>query len=63
MANDPPLKRCPVCNGRGYHRCDCWPGDCICGFGDEDCDECLGEGWIDPSYDDDYPWENGGQDG
>lgn len=53
---DPELKRCPACKGRGYHLCDCWPGDCICGFGDEDCEDCRGEGWIDPTYDDeDYP--------
>lgn len=48
----PELKRCPVCNGRGYHLCDCWPGDCICGFGDEECEECRGEGVIDPTYED-----------
>jgi len=47
----PPMTRCPVCNGRGYHHCDCWPGDCICAFGDEDCDDCRGEGVIDTSYD------------
>lgn len=46
------LKACPACNGRGYHRCECWPGDCICGRDDTDCDECRGEGWIDPTYDD-----------
>lgn len=34
------LRRCSACNGRGYTRCDCWPGDCICGFGDETCEEC-----------------------
>ena len=52
---EPKPKRCPACNGRGYTRCDCWPGDCICGFGDETCDECLGEGRIYPDYiDDDY---------
>jgi hypothetical protein len=39
-------KRCAICDGRGYHLCDCWPGDCICGFGDETCDECAGEGVI-----------------
>ena len=52
MAHD--LKRCPVCNGRGSLRCECWPGDCICGWDDEPCDECGGEGWIDPFYDDDF---------
>lgn len=54
----PELRRCPVCHGRGYFHCECWPGDCICGFGDLDCDECHGEGWIDPSYDD---LDDGGQ--
>ncbi len=44
----PKLSRCTVCNGRGYHRCDCWPGDCICGRDDEPCEECAGTGWIDP---------------
>lgn len=52
MTDTPELKRCPACNGRGYHHCDCWPGDCICGFGDETCEECRGEGWLDPTYDD-----------
>lgn len=47
------LTKCPACSGLGFHRCDCWPGDCICGFGDETCEECGGEGIIDPSYDDD----------
>ncbi|MDT1061160.1 hypothetical protein RM190_04765 [Paracoccus sp. CPCC 101403] len=58
--SEPDLKSCPACNGRGYHRCDCWPGDCICGFGDETCDECNGEGVIDPSYDDfeDFPHDH-----
>lgn len=50
------LKRCSVCGGRGYFRCDCWPGDCICGLDDEPCEECGGEGWIDPSYDYDEPY-------
>lgn len=49
---EPPLTRCPCCAGLGYRRCACWPGDCICGEGDLDCEECRGEGWIDPSYDD-----------
>lgn len=52
------LKRCPACNGRGYCHCECWPADCICGYGDLDCEECRGEGVIDPSYDDD-PWYPG----
>ena len=47
----PPVKPCPVCRGRGYLRCDCWPGDCICGWGDETCDHCDGIGVI---YPDDY---------
>ncbi len=47
-----PLERCPACNGRGETRCDCWPGDCYCGFGDETCEECMGSGVIHP--DDDY---------
>ena len=47
-------KRCPVCRGRGAIRCDCWPGDCICGCDDEPCDNCEGTGWIDTSYDDEY---------
>ena len=46
MADD--LKPCRLCNGRGYFHCKCWPGDCICGGDDERCDECGGEGWVDP---------------
>ena len=46
------LKKCQCCNGRGYHRCDCWPGDCICGWDDEPCEECGGDGVIYPTYDD-----------
>ena len=49
------LTKCVACNGRGYHNCECWPGDCICGFGDETCDECGGDGLTDPSYDDFAP--------
>lgn len=45
------LTKCHVCSGRGYFRCACWPGDCICGQDEETCWECQGEGWIDPSYD------------
>lgn len=54
------LKKCPACNGRGYFRCACRPGDCICGQDDETCWECDGDGWIDPSYDDgfDYPFSS-----
>ncbi len=44
----PPLKKCPICHGKGYLHCDCWPGDCICGWGDETCDECEGTGLILP---------------
>lgn len=51
MADDT-LKKCTACNGRGALHCDCWPGDCICGWDDEPCEECFGTGWIDP--DDDY---------
>lgn len=47
----PPAKPCPICRGRGALRCDCWPGDCICGFDDEPCDNCYGTGWL---YPDDY---------
>lgn len=45
------LTKCPACDGRGYFYCDCHPADCICGVGEETCDECGGEGIIDPSYD------------
>lgn len=41
-------KKCRYCHGRGYVPCECWPGDCICGFGDEDCEFCDGEGTIYP---------------
>lgn len=54
QTDQPPVKKCPVCHGKGYLRCDCWPGDCICAYGDEDCDECRGEGVIDTTYEDDY---------
>ena len=49
MSDEP--KRCPACGGRGYFACRCWPGDCICGYGDEDCEECGGEGWVYPDDD------------
>lgn len=42
------LTKCSACDGRGYFRCECWPGDCICALGDEDCDECGGDGFVDP---------------
>lgn len=51
--NTSPLIKCTACDGRGYHRCACWPADCICGYGDEDCNECGGKGILDSSYDDD----------
>lgn len=56
MSDEP--KRCPACRGRGYFSCECWPGDCICGYGDESCEECCGEGWVYP--DDDCGWEQWG---
>ena len=37
-----------ACRGRGYFRCECWPGDCICGRDDEDCEQCDGTGWLYP---------------
>lgn len=51
--DDDELRPCPACKGRGYHKCPCWPADCICGQDDEDCENCDGTGWLDPSYDDD----------
>jgi DnaJ-class molecular chaperone len=44
------LTTCAACDGLGYFRCGCWPGDCICGFDEETCDECGGEGIIDAFY-------------
>lgn len=55
----PKLKDCPICDGTGYLSCDCWPCDCICGYGDETCEECSGHGFIDP--DDDYGYNDGMQ--
>lgn len=46
------ITTCTACNGLGYRRCACWPGDCICGLDDQDCFECGGEGIIDHFYDD-----------
>jgi hypothetical protein len=57
MTDRPPLKKCPVCRGRGSLRCDCWPCDCICGWDDEPCEECNGTGWIDPLDDLDWMYE------
>lgn len=48
------LTKCTACNGRGYHRCDCWPADCICGQDEDTCFECDGEGIIDNFYADDF---------
>jgi hypothetical protein len=45
------LVKCEDCGGKGYFRCDCWPGDCICDEGDEACFECGGDGFIDISED------------
>ena len=47
-------KKCPVCSGWGYIPCEYWPGDCICGYGDEDCEECEGTGRIWPDNEDDF---------
>jgi hypothetical protein len=49
-------KKCPVCFGWGYITCDCWPGDCICGYGNEECDECGGHGDLWPSDFDHETW-------
>ena len=49
MVEDAKAVKCFACNGRGYLFCACWPGDCICGYGDETCDECNGDGYF---YDD-----------
>lgn len=46
------LTKCKACNGRGYFRCECWPGDCICGNEEELCQSCFGEGSYDAAYDD-----------
>lgn len=51
MFDDDELVKCAVCNGRGYRRCECWPGDCICGEDDRDCEECDGTGWNWPDQD------------
>lgn len=46
------MVKCSACNGRGYHHCACWPADCICGgYGEDDCEECGGEGWTWPDDD------------
>lgn len=41
------LKDCTACNAKGYHHCDCWPGECLCGDDYEPCEECGGDGFID----------------
>lgn len=45
-------RRCTVCDGRGYIHCECWPGDCICGYGDENCEFCEGTGYFHECEDD-----------
>lgn len=45
--DDAPVLKCPVCYGRGYEHCDCWPGDCICSEGDSECEACFGSGFVD----------------
>lgn len=59
--NAPAVKHpvCRVCLGRGYIQCECWPGDCICGHGEQDCEYCDGTGddWSDES--DKYVREGG----
>lgn len=49
--DDDDMAKCAACNGRGYHRCACWPGDCICGQEDEDCECCDAIGWVRPDQD------------
>jgi hypothetical protein len=46
--------KCPCCHGRGYTVCECWPGDCICGWGDSECEECGRTGDADWSEDDSF---------
>ncbi|WP_147335647.1 hypothetical protein [Pseudotabrizicola alkalilacus] len=53
----PARRRCTICHGWGYIPCECWPGDCICGFGDEDCEYCE-DGWIYDDEDDDVDWQS-----
>lgn len=50
------LTKCSACDGRGYHRCYCWPADCICANGDEPCEECGGDGFIDPALEQGFYW-------
>jgi hypothetical protein len=59
VSDQPPAKRprCKVCHGLGYVRCDCWPGDCICGWGDEECEAYEGTGRILPDDYHGYEWE------
>jgi hypothetical protein len=56
--SDKVTKCCPVCTGRGYIRCACWPGDCICEYGDETCDECSGDGFIYPGDEQGFYWSD-----
>lgn len=51
--DDEELRPCPACDSLGYSRCPCWPGDCICGEDDRNCEVCDGTGWLDPFDDDD----------
>ena len=50
------LVKCEACDGRGYFRCDCWPADCICDEGDQNCFECGGDGFTDDGDDQDGYW-------
>lgn len=52
------LTKCSACGGRGYFRCDCWPGDCICEYGDETCDECGGDGFCDAADEQGCYWQD-----
>ncbi len=47
-------ERCPVCQGRGYIHCECWPADCICGWGNEDCEYCHGHGEVETCSHDEW---------
>lgn len=54
-------KRCSVCHGRGHFHCDCWPGDCICGYDYEECEYCDGTGYVLPDdywFDHEEPYVN-----
>lgn len=51
-------KPCRACDGRGYFRCGCWPGDCLCGGDLDACFECEGAGIDAPEYED-YDYQDG----